>query len=251
MVERAAELLRQARSFHERQLATHRRVFRLGTSRIFLTTGQVVTTSGSLLWANSTVAAGMPGWVFWGVVVSGYLGGRFAFPIPDSSIASKRGPVAVVPLGPAQLDSMTPDEIRAYENNMVLQHPNREPRSLGTVQALHRHQQAVRAAAEATGAAARSLACLSLADAAACVDIAARHEEIRGRWLAYEVDPKLQIEYPAMSDISFPPTAAMIKAMRAADQAKTSANPAEYRSAVEAFGNALAAAEAAAGVTPS
>lgn len=51
-----------------------------------------------------------------------------------------------------------------------------------------------------------------------------------------------------MSDVSFPPTAAMIRAMRAADQARTAGNPADYKLAVDRFSQALEAAERAAGV---
>lgn len=244
----AAEWIERARTFHNRQLATHRRVFRLGKSRIFLTTGQAVTTSGALLAANSTYTVGMPSWTFWVVLVGGYLGGRYAYPIPDNSIASKRGPSHVLPQGDTQLDSMTPEEIRSYENNIMLAHGIREPRGLGTAQALNRQRQAVQQTSEATGIPKTALAGMSLADLQVYKAAAGRHDFFKKRWLAYEVDPRLQLYYPAMSDASFPPTAAMIRAMRAADDARPSGLLREYQTAVEAFREALAAAETAAGV---
>lgn len=85
-------------------------------------------------------------------------------------------------------------------------------------------------------------------DAQAFSAAAERHDGIKNRWLAYEVEPQLQFDFPAMSDAGVPATAAMIRAMRAADQAKSRARTVEYQSAVEAFSEALNAAEAAAGV---
>lgn len=244
----AAEWIARARAFHSRQLATHRRVFRLGKSRIFLTTGQAVTTSGSLVAANATYTAGMPSWTFWVVLVGGYMGGRYAYPIPDNSIASKRGPSHVLPQGDAQLDNMTPEEIRSYENNMMLAHGIKEPRGLGTAQALNRQRQAVQLTAETTGLPKTALDWMSLSDVQVYRAVAGRHDFFKKRWLAYEVDARLQLDYPAMSDASFPPTAAMIRAMRAADEARPSGLLREYQTAVESFREALAAAEAAAGV---
>ena len=78
-----------------------------------------------------------------------------------------------------------------------------------------------------------------LVDAQAFGAVAAKHEDLESRWLAYEVDPHLQFDFPAMSDTAFPATAAMIRARRKAEQAKSEGNPANYRSAVGAFGAAL------------
>lgn len=87
-----------------------------------------------------------------------------------------------------------------------------------------------------------------MADAQAFGSVAAQHKLLDSQWLAYEVDPKLQFDFPAMSDAAFPATAAMIRARRNAEQAKSESNTASYRSAVAEFRQALTAAEAAAGV---
>ena len=143
---------------------------------------------------------------------------------------------------------MNPEEIRVYENNMVLKHRLKDPEGLGTAQALQRQREAARTAEEAAGVATGSLTGLSLVDAQAFSAAAAQHERLKSRWLAYEVDPHLQFDFPAMSDTAFPATAAMIRAMRKTEQAKSEGNTANYRSAVLAFGKALMVAEAAAGV---
>ncbi|MET3206224.1 UNVERIFIED_ORG: hypothetical protein ABIB21_003043 [Arthrobacter sp. UYEF13] len=148
----------------------------------------------------------------------------------------------------AELDSMTPEEIQAYENNMALKYRLKGPEGLGTAQSLQRQREAVRKAEEASGVATGSLTGLSMVDAQTFSATAAKHEILQRRWLAYEVDPELQFDFPAMSDITFPATAAMIKAMRKAEQAKSESNMANYWSAVAAFGWALTVAEAASGV---
>jgi hypothetical protein len=71
-----------------------------------------------------------------GVLLGGFLAGKYLFPVPDSSIASRRGPDDVVSKSAAEVDRMTSEEIRAYENNMVLKHRLKGPGVLGTAQAL-------------------------------------------------------------------------------------------------------------------
>lgn len=181
-------------------------------------------------------------------MLGGILGGRFVFPIPVSSIASKRGPADVTQKSAAQLDRMTPEHIRIYENNMILKHRLKGPEGLGTAQALWRQLEAARAAEQVAAMPPGSLAELSVVDAQAFSAAALQHDRIKNRWLAYELDPQLQFDFPAMSDTSVPATAAMIRAGQAADQAKSSARTADYQSAVATFGDALRAAEAAAGV---
>lgn len=212
------------------------------------TTGQAVTNSGAFFVAGSAGSGGLPDWAFWGVLLGGFLAGKFAFPVPDSSIASRRGPADVVSKTAAELDHMSPDEIRAYENNMVLKHRIKGPPGLGAAQALQRQRDATRTAEEAAGITTASLSGLSLVDAQTFSAVAARHADLTSRWLAYEVDPHLQFDFPAMSDPAFPATAAMIRARAKAERAKSEGNTANYQSAVAAFGGALTAAEAAAGV---
>lgn len=92
------------------------------------------------------------------------------------------------------------------------------------------------------------LAHLSLSDVKEHGRIADPHALLRRRWLTYEVDPQLQFDYPAMSDTCHPTTAAMVRAMRAADHERTTGNPVEYKLTVDRFSQALAAAESAAAV---
>ena len=248
LVNRARDWIAKARSFHHQRLTTHRRVRRLGKTRLTFTTGQALTNLSAFFLAGSTGSADLPDWAVLAVLFGGFLGGKYVFPVPDSSIASRRGPADVVSKSAAELDSMTPDEIRAYENNMVLKHRIKGPPGLGAAQALQRQRDATRTAEEAAGIAPGRLSALSLVDAQAFGAVAAQHEHLESRWLAYEVDPHLQFDFPAMSDTAFPATAAMIRAMRKAEQAKSDGTPENYRSAVEAFGAALSLAESAAGV---
>ena len=248
LVKRTRDWISSARSFHARQLTTHRRVRRLGKTRLTFTTGQALTNLGAFFLAGSTGTATLPDWAVVGVLVVGFLLGRFLFPIPVSSIASRRGPSDVVSRTSAELDRMTPQEIRIYENNMVLKHRLKDSKGLGAEQALQRQREAIWKAEEAAGAASGSLRALSLVDAHAFSSIAAQHKALDARWLAYEVDPKLQFDYPAMSDAAFPTTSVMIRARLKAEQTKSEGNTANYRSAVAAFRQALSSAEAAAGV---
>jgi len=102
---------------------------------------------------------------------------------------------------------------------------------------LFRRQEARRAALE--GAA---------ADAAATL----RHRGVLARWQRYELDPALCIDFPALSDPRCPETAAMLRAMKAADQLRGGAAPGAlpesgYSAAVDRLEHALTEAERAAG----
>jgi len=81
---------------------------------------------------------------------------------------------------------------------------------------------------------------------------AARHRSALARWQRYELDPRFAIDYPAMSDPRQPETAALIRAIKAAERLngrtdRASADTA-YAPAVDQLEHALAAAERAAGV---
>lgn len=75
---------------------------------------------------------------------------------------------------------------------------------------------------------------------------AARHRRALARWQRYELDPAHSIDYPAMSDPRQPETAALIRAMRGAEQLR--GGDAGYAAAVDRLEQALADAERAAGV---
>lgn len=243
----ATDWIAKGRDFHERQLGTHRKVVRLGTSRFMLTKGHAITTSAGVFVAGS-VGTAVPDVFFWGLLLGSWFGGWFVFPVPDSSIASKKGPGTVATCSAAELDTMTPEEIRIYENNMMLQYRLKTSEGLGTVQALYSQRQAAKEASAAASVSVETLAGLPLVGAQAFADTAARHDAVRKRWLDYEIDPQLQFDFPAMTDTAFPPTAAMIRAMHAADQARSLGIPARYEAAVALFEEKLTAAEAAAGV---
>lgn len=76
---------------------------------------------------------------------------------------------------------------------------------------------------------------------------AARHRSALARWQRYELDPARSIDYPAMSDPRQPETAALIRAMKAAEQLRGGTD-AGYAPAVTRLEQALADAERAAGV---
>ena len=78
---------------------------------------------------------------------------------------------------------------------------------------------------------------------------AARHRSVLARWQRYELDPAHSIDYPAMSDPRQPETAALIRAMKAAEQLRGGTDAA-YAPAVDRLEQALADAERAAGVAP-
>ena len=74
------------------------------------------------------------------------------------------------------------------------------------------------------------------------------HSMLLERWRRYELDPAYCIDYPGMTDVRLPHTAAVIKAMREAEQLRAARHQ-EYPPAVERFSRALAAAEQAAGIS--
>ena len=78
-------------------------------------------------------------------------------------------------------------------------------------------------------------------------DDATWHQAILTRWSTYELDPAFAIDFPAMTDVRVPETAALTQAMREAEHCKVTAGT-DYRAAVERLAQALAAAERAAGV---
>ena len=84
---------------------------------------------------------------------------------------------------------------------------------------------------------------------------AARHRIALARWQRYELDPRFSIDYPAMCDPRQPETAALIRAIKAAEHlgGRTGgpSTDAAYAPAVERLEHALAAAERAAGVSRS
>ncbi|MHA7263042.1 hypothetical protein ACX80W_07535 [Arthrobacter sp. TMN-37] len=95
----------------------------------------------------------------------------------------------------------------------------------------------------------------------------ARHDAVLRRWAAYELDPALALDYPAMSDTHGPESRRVLAAMREALRRRralesepaaasgqgigTESLLADYAASVTALERALGTAEAAAGVEPS
>lgn len=82
----------------------------------------------------------------------------------------------------------------------------------------------------------------------------AEHDAINARWVAYETDPALAIDFPQMADARHPATLAFLRAQREALHRRPllrdriePARYAEYRAAVTALEAALAEAERQAG----
>lgn len=81
----------------------------------------------------------------------------------------------------------------------------------------------------------------------------ARHESVLQRWVSYELDPAVAIDYPDMTDLKQPETAHLVRAMRKAavlrEQADTDDDGVapDYGSAVTDLEAAFEAAERAAG----
>ncbi|MGO4585088.1 hypothetical protein AB4Z38_14545 [Arthrobacter sp. 2RAF6] len=80
------------------------------------------------------------------------------------------------------------------------------------------------------------------------MEAAARHETLLARWQMYELDPAKGIDFPGMSDVNVPQTAALVRALQEAQRCRLTAGT-DYARAVEQLDVAMAEAEAAAGVS--
>ncbi|WP_442544209.1 hypothetical protein ACSBOX_21110 [Arthrobacter sp. KN11-1C] len=79
-------------------------------------------------------------------------------------------------------------------------------------------------------------------------EAAARHDILLARWQRYELDPAKGIDFPGMSDVNVPQTAALVRALQEAQRCRLTAGT-DYARAVEKLDVAMAEAEAAAGVS--
>ncbi|MFK4297012.1 hypothetical protein ABH924_002158 [Arthrobacter sp. GAS37] len=79
-------------------------------------------------------------------------------------------------------------------------------------------------------------------------EAAARHDALLARWQRYELDPAKGIDFPGMSDVNVPQTAALVRALQEAQRCRVTAGT-DYARAVEQLGAAMAEAEAAAGIS--
>lgn len=79
-------------------------------------------------------------------------------------------------------------------------------------------------------------------------EAAARHDALLARWQRYELDPAKGIDFPGMSDVNVPQTAALVRALQEAQRCRLTAGT-DYAHAVEQLDIAMAEAEAAAGVS--
>lgn len=81
---------------------------------------------------------------------------------------------------------------------------------------------------------------------------AARHESVLRAWSRYELDPEAALNHPSMNDVRNPPTAALVRALAAAEDLRhrrqepaSSGSGADYRQAVIALEAAFRHAELA------
>ncbi|XAS69840.1 hypothetical protein V3C33_20635 (plasmid) [Micrococcaceae bacterium Sec5.7] len=233
---------KRAAAFHVRRRKMFRPVFVINGSRICMTTEMFLTTAG--FFGVGIMGAGSGLVSHWGVLITGlfgYAAGKFVFPIPDVSVASSRGPRRVESKNAAELDAMTPEEIRIYANNLALLHGS------GTGwwerEALNRQRRRVKQVADQTGTPRRFLMGASTSSLDTFRNSHGQHQILKARWVRYEIDPELQMKAPAMSDLRVPATAQMIRAMKHAELAATIHDPQGYAAAVENFAQALAIAE--------
>ena len=87
-------------------------------------------------------------------------------------------------------------------------------------------------------------------DRSGFTEAAARHDALLARWQRYELDPAKGIDFPGMSDVSVPQTAALVRALQEAQRCRLTAGT-DYARAVEKLNVAMVEAEAAAGVSAS
>ncbi|WP_425861431.1 hypothetical protein [Arthrobacter sp. TWP1-1] len=95
---------------------------------------------------------------------------------------------------------------------------------------------------------AMAVAGLQLRTTEAYAEVTAQHDSLITRWCRYELDPALSIDFPAMSDVRIPETAALIRSVTAAERLRavtpdTDDAVATYQQAVDKLGLALATAE--------
>lgn len=79
-------------------------------------------------------------------------------------------------------------------------------------------------------------------------EAAARHDVLLARWRRYELDPAKCIDFPGMSDVNIPQTAALVSALQEAQRCRLTAGR-DYARVVEKLDAAMGEAEAAAGVS--
>lgn len=79
-------------------------------------------------------------------------------------------------------------------------------------------------------------------------EAAARHDALLARWQRYELDPAKGIDFPGMSDVNVPQTAALVRALQEAQRCRLTAGT-DYARAVQQLDTAMAEAEAAAGAS--
>ena len=238
--------IRQATAFHLKRRQAWRDVTFVPQLNLLTTSGALFTTSGSMAFG---AALSMSWWEVIGgtgmfLTVPGFLLGCFLFPIPDQSVASTRGPRRLQRLESDELDSLSRQELLAYRNNFGLKEGRDSYEAMDACRALRRRQQKARMVARALGLTYRDVEEPSIDELQEYFRAHHRHAALKKRWLAYELDPVLQAQMPAMTDPSNPVTASMIRSMKAADlAAQNPGDAAAYMAAINNFEEALMDAE--------
>ena len=238
--------IRQGTAFHLKRRQTWRDVMFVPQLNLLTTSGALFTTSGSMVFG---AALSMSWWEVIGgtgmfLTVPGFLLGCFLFPIPDQSVTSTRGPRKLQRLEPDELDGLSRQELLAYRNNFGLKEGRDSYEVMEAYRALRRRQQKAEMVARALGLTHKALEEVSTEALQNYFRAHHRHAALTKRWLAYELDPDLGVQLPAMTDPTNPVTARMIRSMKAADLAAQNPRDADgYAVAVKNFETDLLAAE--------
>ena len=201
--------IRQATAFHLKRRQTWRDVTFVPQLNLLTTSGALFTTSGSMVFG---AALSMSWWEVIGgtgmfLTVPGFLLGCFLFPIPDQSVASTRGPRKLRRLESDEFDRLSRQELLAYRNNFGLTEGCDSYEVIEAYRALRRRQHKAEMVARALGLTYKAVEESSIDELQEYFRAHHRHAALKKRWLAYELDPVLQAQLPAMTDPTNPVTA--------------------------------------------
>ncbi|MFK0005012.1 hypothetical protein [Paenarthrobacter sp. NPDC090522] len=222
-------LLTKAKSYHQVRRETYRPAFQLGPSSLHATVGQI---GGFMAGVGTSFVVSAP--VPWGlalITAGGLAVGTYFFPKPEGYDKFKEH-------SRDELEAMPRDQVRGHMQQLEEQ---------GLSPSVSRDvlsEQASTAKLVAEGPAPSNAAQMPLVDLRAWLHARDSHQETVKRWSRYELDPEKQIRYPTMTDTREAPTAAMIRAMRAATDASEGNDARRYTEAADQLAQALNDAEA-------
>lgn len=222
-------LLTRAKTYYQGRRKKYRPVFQISSTNLHVTLGQVGATMAGVVTAFIVHAPGP--WGLAAVTAGGLAAGSYFFPVPD-------GYGKFTLHSEDELQAMTRGEVRAHLYKLRDQEMH-----IGIPAAILRRQASAAKEVTARHPAPAGAAEMSLVNLRAWRGARLRHEEAVRRWSQYELDPAMQIRFPAMTDIREAPTAAMIRAMRQAKEASEGDDAQGYARAVEQLAQAIEVAE--------